>query len=234
MFTRLYILLIILLKSSDGYKFIKNKQWNILRNYIKDESITLSMRNKVNLILFYRHLPLVNKKVNEFKRFHFKKCKHIDKNDMLVCSYKALLDCIKKYDGSFTFYNYADKYIKGSLYKVMTEHYPISKMNKVERKKNIHKRKSVEVYQPNIYLSKKDYLRSINLVKSDSEFENIWDKIDSFHPFVKRIFRYKFDFYFNKIRSNYQVSELMCCSEEHIRSVIKKHISLIYEDINLI
>lgn len=214
MFSRLYILIIILLKSSDGYKFIKNKQWNIIRSYIKDESTTISMRNKINLILFYRHLPLVNKKVNEFKRFHFKKCRHIDKNDLLVCSYKALLDCIKKYDGGFTFY-------------------PISKMNKVERKKNIHKRKSVEVYESNIYLSNKDYLRSINLVKSDIEFENIWDKIDSFDPFVKRIFRYKFDFYLNKIRSNYQVSELMCCSEEHIRSVIKKHISLLYENINL-
>lgn len=234
MFTRLYVLIIILLKSSDGYKFIKNKQWNIIRSYIKDESTTISMRNKINLILFYKHLPLVNKKVNEFKRFHFKKCRHIDKNDLLVCSYKALLDCIKKYDGGFTFYPYADKYIKGSLFKVMTEHYPISKMSKVERKKNIYKRKSVEVYQPNIYLSNKDYLRSINLVKSDSEFENIWDKIDSFDPFVKRIFRYKFDFYFNKIRSNYQVSKLMCCSDEHIRSVIKKHISLIYENINLI
>lgn len=234
MLKRLYILIIILLKSSDGYKFIKNKQWNMIRSYIKDETTTISMRNKVNLILFYRHLPLVNKKVNEFKRFHFKKCRHIDKNDLLVCSYKALLDCIKNYDGGFTFYPYADKYIKGSLFKVMTEHYPISKMSKVERKKNIHKRKSLEVFQPNIYLSNKDYLRSINLIKSDSEFENIWDKIDSFDPFVKRIFRYKFDFYFNKIRSNYQVSELMCCSEEHIRSVIKKHISLIYENINLI
>ena len=35
----------------------------------------------------------------------------------------------------------------------------------------------------------------------------MWEKIDELEPFVRRIFYYKFDFRFNKIRSNHSLCE---------------------------
>ncbi len=40
----------------------------------------------------------------------------------------------------------------------------------------------------------------------------------------KKIFYYKFDFKLNKIRSNYRISQLMCCSEEYVRRILKEKI----------
>lgn len=212
----------------NSYKFISNKQWKILRSYINSPDTSYSMRKKVNTILFYRHTPLVHKKVNNFKKFHYRKCKHIDRDDFVISAYKALFECIKNYNGSFTFYNYLDKYISGSLYGVMTDYYPISKINKAERKKSIFRRNSTEIdfknfNEMNIYLSNKDYLQS-NANKYDHEFEVMWERIDELDSFERKIFRYKFDFKFNKIRSNIKISKLMSCSEEHVRLTLKNRI----------
>ena len=55
-----------LINTTNAYKFITNKNWTILRSYIKSPETSDSMRQKVNIILFQRHIPLVNKKVNNF------------------------------------------------------------------------------------------------------------------------------------------------------------------------
>ena len=94
--TIILILLITLINLSNSLKFLTKNNWIILRNYIKSPETTESMREKVNLILFHRHLPKVDKKIDDFKRFHFKKCIHIDKNDFKVSAYKSFYDCIKK------------------------------------------------------------------------------------------------------------------------------------------
>lgn len=221
--TIILILLITLINLSNSLKFLTKNNWIILRNYIKSPETTESMREKVNLILFHRHLPKVDKKIDDFKRFHFKKCLHIDKNDFKVCAYKSFYDCIKKYNGDFTFYYYSDIYIMGSLYKVMTEQYPISKIAKYNRKKSIFKRDEQITFEPNVYLGNNDYISS-NLNKNDDSYKNIWFKIDEFEPFVRKIFYYKFDFKLNKIRSNYHISQLMCCSEENVRRILKEKI----------
>ena len=228
----LCIFILILSKSVNCYKFLSNKEWVILRNYIKSSDTTLSMRDKVDTILFYKHLPFVNKKVNNFKRFHYRKCKHIDKYDLLVCGYKSLYDSVKKYNGDFTFYNYVDKYIQGSLYKVMTEHYPISKISKLDRRKSLAKRNTTQYnYLPNLYLQNKDIIQSPNNNKYEHTYENgiydIWEIIDEFDPYVRKMFYYKFDFNFNKVRSNCHISKILCCSEEHVRKTMKNHIYLI-------
>lgn len=217
-----------LINTTNAYKFITNKNWTILRSYIKSPETSDSMRQKVNIILFQRHIPLVNKKVNNFKKFHYQKCKHIDKDDLLISAYKGLLDCIRNYNGDFTFYKYLDKYISGSLYDVMTEYYPISKISKANRKKSIFKRNITEKDsknhgENNIYLSNKDYLQSSSN-NHDHEFETMWERIDELEPFERTIFRYKFDFHFNKIRSNIEISKLMSCSEEYVRLSIKNRI----------
>ena len=92
----------------------------------------------------------------------------------------------------------------------------------------IFKRNSTEIdfknfNEMNIYLSNKDYLQS-NSNNHDHEFETMWERIDELEPFERKIFRYKFDFHFNKIRSNIEISKLMSCSEEYVRLSLKNRI----------
>lgn len=47
-----------------------------------------------------------------------------------------------------------------------------------------------------------------------------WDKINNLNSFTVKIFSLKYDFEFNKLRSNKNISNLMCCSEEYIRKSI--------------
>jgi hypothetical protein len=46
----------------------------------------------------------------------------------------------------------------------------------------------------------------------------MWGKINNLDSFSKRIIYLKYDFDFNKIRSNKHIGQLMCCSEENIRN----------------
>ena len=59
-----------------GYKIMTKKQWNTIQNYYLDKQIKQipSMMEKVSLILYSRHQPLLKATVHEFRRFHKFKC----------------------------------------------------------------------------------------------------------------------------------------------------------------
>ena len=59
------------------------------------------------------------------------------------------------------------------------------------------------------------------LYQTCNEYKEIWEKINGLDDFSKRIIYIKYDFEFNKIRSNSKIAELMCCSKEHIRKKFK-------------
>lgn len=210
-----------------SYKFITSSQWKIIRQYKSDRELTDSMRYKVDYILFKRHIPLVYGIVDSFARIHKYKTKNI-KGDMILYGYKGLYDSVENYDGKRLFNNYARIYIKGSLYKCMTDNYVISKISKSERRKNIFKRKT-HIVEERSYLSGRDYLSHVSDI-DNIEYIRYWNKINMFDPFIRRIFYYKFDYMFNKIRSNKQIAELMVCSEEYVRKIIKNNINILLDN----
>ena len=71
-----------------------------------------------------------------------------------------------------------------------------------------------------MYNKKKNYDM---LKKHDTmyKYKLLWDKINRLDPFTKRCIYLKYNYQFDKIRSNKQVSLLMCCSEENIRTKLK-------------
>jgi len=54
------------------------------------------------------------------------------------------------------------------------------------------------------------------------ESSQIWEKINNMGPIHQKIFKYMYDDYFKKIRTNKKVAELMSCSEETIRIKMKQ------------
>ena len=206
---------------------ITPKQWKILQHYKTDKYTSQSMMEKVNYIIFMRHVPLVCSTAKLLGQIHKRKTLNI-KKDMLVYGYRGLYDSIRKYDGKRVFVNYAKIYIKGSIYKCITDNYTISKIPITERRKSVMKRKPVyqeyeNEYKHTTYLRGLDYLSCANNERR-GELLYLWVEINRLDPFVKRLFYYRFDYMFNIKHTNKEVAELMCCSEEHVRQTIKKHI----------
>ena len=227
-----YFLLLLKCLCVCSYKMITPKQWRILQHYKTDKHTSQSMMEKVNYIIFMRHVPLVCSTAKMFGKIHKRKILNI-KQDMLVYGYRGLYDSVRKYDGRRLFVNYAKIYIEGSIYKCITDNYTISKIPITERRKSVMKRKPVyREYEYTTYLRGLDYMKSVQ-IENNSDLLYFWGEINRLEPFVKRLFYYRFDYLFNIKRTNKDVAELMCCSEEHVRKTIKKHISvLIGNDIN--
>jgi hypothetical protein len=61
----------------------------------------------------------------------------------------------------------------------------------------------------------------------------IWNIINNFDPFTKRVYQLKYDYEFNKIRTNKEISVLMSCSEEYVRQKLinSQKLKVIYESI---
>jgi hypothetical protein len=61
----------------------------------------------------------------------------------------------------------------------------------------------------------------------------IWNVINNFDPFTKRVYQLKYDYEFNKIRTNKEIALLMACSEEYVRQKLidSQKLKMIYENI---
>jgi len=219
------------------YKRITPRHWDYLQSKIVCSQTTPSMKQKIETIVFHRHLPLVYRMTTDFRKFHRRKSQNILLDDMQAFAYKGLLDATRKYNGKHNFVHYAKIYIQGTLYKSLTTHHPISTIPKdIRRKKATHIDSNIYEIRKNIYLNKRDTLPSsiepnhyyqqnqYSHYSQYSQYNHIWDKIQTFSPFTSRCFRLKFNFFFRVVRSNKQVAELMCCSEELVRRHISTHI----------
>ena len=217
-------------------KMLTKSQWRTLQYYIQSKNtiVTPSMMEKVQTILYARHVPLMKNTISEFRRFHKYKCRYVSQWDLEQYASVGLLHAIKNYNGRSIFHQYAKIYIQGALYKAMTKHYPISRISAKERKKRkIPKAFDFEtcgknyVHQNNWYLGKMDYLnhdslKTISQTNYDDDLRDIWISTCRLDPFTKRIFNMKFDYHFHVLRSNREIADYCACSEETVR----KHIHL--------
>jgi hypothetical protein len=155
-----------------------------------------------------------------FKKLHYYKCKHIPYYEMSIYSRKGLLNAIKNYSPtkeSAMFHLFAIHHIRGQLYRGMTDLSPIINISK---KRLLRKR---SIYQKAAH---NDDMLNEKMVSDNNNSDNnkeLWEYIEeTCDPFTRRCIIYKFDYDFNKIRSNLEVSRLMECSEETVRKAILK------------
>ena len=219
-------LLIISVKS---LKFLVKEQWNDIKVIIQNKNTPPIMREKVNKILYTHYKDYALYKANEFKKLHRYKCCHISSNDLHISACNGLIESIKNYNGDSYFLSYANIYIISALYSIMTELHPISPISKKNRmsKKNIYLKKP-KIY----YLGHGQYDISSKNNNENTDYDKYveyWEIINmsNLNPKVKRILHYKYNFYFDKIRSNKEISELMHFSEEYIRLELAKSKNII-------
>lgn len=214
-------------------KFLSNYQWSIIDKILLNPNTDLIMKKKVHNILYNFYDQWAFTKAYKFKQLHKYKCQHISMSELYSYASIGLYKSIQKYNPKYkySFINYANYFIQGELLKGLTDLHPITSISKSTRKKGyssekklksrvqlvgentwiwdkINKNKQQE-NQPYDYLLRMDY------------YTSIWEKINDLSPFEKRILYFKYNFFFEKIRSNKEISILMSCSEEWVRVNIK-------------
>lgn len=223
--------------------YLTYQQMSSINNLIKNNNLNYEERTILNNVLYLSYEKWAIKQAINFKNFHTYKCKNIHKDELVLSSKIGLFKSIKNYNGNSSFTYFSKIYIKSELLKMLTCHYslsPLPKKIRIKSKQNYSNDKMVE-YKKQLNIKLIDYSNNwqfdkiynkkdnanIEILNKYEVFQNIkqlWERIDKKDPFIKRIFNLKFDYEFNTIRSNKQISELMCCSEENIRKNIVKTI----------
>jgi hypothetical protein len=228
------------------YQFINNiihalyltpNQYNLVLKIIKNPETSEKERYIINNILYKSYENWAVNKAIKFKNLHAYKCSNIKISDLILYSKYGLYKSIINYKGHIPFTNYSSIYINSELCKTITDHFSLSSLPKYLRKQskanmNQEQRK---VYKKQLYtiinldnwqLEKYNLKQNKNLMSEkmleniiqQQEFQIIWNIINTnLDIFSKRVMNYKYNFYFNKLRSNKHIAELMCCSEETIR-----------------
>ena len=213
-------------------KFLSSVQWNLIHRLLVNPNTSVSMKKKIHTVLYTYYDQWSFSKAYEFKQLHKKKCQHISTQELYTYASYGLYKCIPLYKSEYKypFTSFAEKYVRYELLKGLTDLYPISSTPKSMRKKgytNIKKQiNKVQFIGDNEWIYDK-LVKEKNIenepfakVLDIDNYSCIWEYVDKMSPFQKRILHLKYNFYFEKIRSNKEISILMACSEEWIRQNI--------------
>lgn len=205
-----------------NFAYLNKNSWEIIKK-LKISYPQQDFQEKINKIILNNYQPLVKSKSTKFKYKHYFKCKTIPYYEITLWGQEGLIDAIKNYNYSrnTNFANFASKYIDGTLHKGLTNQFPINKMKKSERRRKNYSKKEYPQLHSNYYKFISD---NNNNYEEKTKYEDLWIEINKLDKKIIRIFYLKFDYQFNKLRSNKQVAELMCYSEEYIRKIIKETI----------
>jgi len=153
----------------------------------------------------------------KFKKLHNYKCRHIARNEIDLYSRIGLLNAVRCYSPTkenSMFHLFAKHHVSGKLYHGMTQMSPIVNVSK--KKLRNKGTKYVRATHESFILEGK------HINNNNSEF--LWNHIEeTCDPFTRRCIIYKFDYEFSMLRSNKEVSKLMSCSEETVRTMILKY-----------
>jgi DNA-directed RNA polymerase specialized sigma subunit len=244
---KFYIIIIFLITNVYSFIYSNNltiQQWISIRSLIKNPGLTTKMRETINSVIYSRYKTWATHKAYKFKYFHRFNCRNVNVNDLILCSLSGLSKAIINYNGCSSFYKYADIYILGELYKGLTDLQPMNNISKKIRrsKTNIFKANSNNVYKKRLntlFLGFDEYWQfekrqdnNIGINYFD-KYNESWEKINKLDDFKQLVFKYKYNYYFDKIRSNLEISKLLGCSEEYVRKTLKKSIkNIVNKNIN--
>jgi RNA polymerase sigma factor (sigma-70 family) len=209
-------------------KYLSKYQWSLIHTILTNPTTDDSTKKKTQQIIYTFYDQWAFTQAYKFKQLHKYKCQHISTIELYSYASIGLYKSIQSYNPKYNFINYANIYIQSELLKGLTDLHPISLISKGNRKKGysiVKKEKSKVQYIGNndwiLDKTKKNKVPFDNIIEMNNNI-NVWETINTLSPFQKSILEYKYNFYFEKIRSNKEIAELMSCSEEWIRINIKK------------
>lgn len=231
--------------SVTSINYLTQKQWIDIKYILQHPKSSDYMINTCNQIIFQHYKHYAYNMAYDFKTTYYKKCRHISLDELKLYASRGLLDAIKRYDTSmpFLFSKYASIYIKGELYYGMSELHPLTLLPISKRMSKQWRTQHLILYKKMTntkFMSHYDYYdhlyKSIINTEKDHERENIlilteiWNIINHMNEKDKKIMNYKYNFYFQKIRSNKEIGDLLGYSSETIRQKINKIKTRVYTE----
>jgi len=221
--------------------YLTRTQWNQLKYILQHPQSTDHMVHTCREIIYQHYKYYADSLAYEFKTTNYRKCRHIPLNELKLYASRGLLDAIEKYNPSFPFSKYASIYIKGQLYYGMSELHPLTllpiskRINKQWRTKHLvlYKKMTHSKFTSN-YEYYDHLYTSINEYESNhdkyNELLELWDIVNDMDEESQKIVRYKYNLYFEKIRSDKEIGDLLGCSGESIRKKIHKIKNILYTE----
>lgn len=236
---KLIILIILIITQLSFSIHLNIYQKNLINNILKNNQLSHSQKLYIQHTLYNSYEKFAIKKAKDFKKFHYNKCKNSDLEEIILCAKYGLWKSIINFKGYTSLEKYSQIYIKSELNKYLTDKYSTSLISKKDRmksknnftlseKNNYNHLLQTGIFsynwkfdKTNLNVQTKDNNNESNNPNLHNDYyKNIWFIINNTNLIdynSKRILNLKFDFYFNKLRSNKEISHIMDYSEEYIR-----------------
>ena len=249
MYKYIFISIFIVIQLCKSY-FLTIHQYKSIIHLIKTNQLPTKQRNDINKLLYCSYEKWSIKIAYQFKQKHHYTCRNIPIEELIFYSKIGLYKSVTRYNGNTKLINYAYIYILHELYCAITDSYamsPLPKSYRIQNKSNFtkpEKQRYHKLLQTTLYNDEwqinnnqnQDEERNYNSVIDKythlDQMKQVWNCIDTLDGFSKRIIHLKYDYEFNNIRSNKQISYLMCYSEEYVRKKIIKSMYLIQEKLS--
>ena len=226
--------------------YLTKNQWTSIKYILQHPKSTHTMIDTCNQIIFQHYKHYAYNMAYDFKTTYYKKCRHIPLNELKLYASRGLLDAISRYDTTmpFSFSKYASIYIKGELYYGMSELHPLTLL---PISKRIHKQwrtQNLVLYKKMTntkFMSNYDYYDGLYVSTHENtdiyldkykKLLELWNIINGLDVDEqdKKIMKYKYNFYFQKVRSNQEIGDLLGYSSETIRKKINKITTRVYHE----
>jgi len=243
MFSILIILLCCIM-NANSINYLTKNQWTSIKHILKHPKSTSNMINACNEIIFQHYKHYAYNMAYDFKTTYYKKCRHISLNELKLYASRGLLDAILRYNASmpFSFSKYASIYIKGELYYGMSEMHPLTLLPISKRISKKWRTQNLVLYKKMTntkFMSHYDYYDGLYVsthkdsdvfVNKYKELIELWNIINHLDEEYKKIMKYKYNFYFQKIRSDEEIGDLLGYSGETIRKKINEIKNRVYNE----
>ena len=245
----MFLLLLLLLwcmSSVTSINYLTRNQWNHIKHILKHPKSTDHMINTCNQIIFQHYKHYAYNMAYDFKTTYYKKCRHISLDELKLYASRGLLDAISRYDTTmpFSFSKYASIYIKGELYYGMSELHPLTLLPISKRISKQWRTQHLVLYKKMTntkFISHYDYYDHLYISTNENsyicankykELLELWNIINGLDVDEqdKKIMKYKYNFYFQKLRSNQEIGDLLGYSSETIRKKINKIKNRVYHE----
>ena len=188
------------------------------RGLLMNPALTVAQRQSVQNLLYVSHEKWAIKKAKEFKQLHHYKCRDISADELVLSSRIGLLKSSKKYDGRSAFVQFSEIYVKSELLRTLTMRLSSTR----DRLKSTQSAKITRVVEMLDRLVPTETPTPEENQKTSDFYKSVWQFVDTFDAFTKRVIWLKYNYEFKAQRSNRQIAVLMCCSEETVRKSVVK------------
>ncbi len=224
-----FIFIFICINEIYALHYLTTNQMGLIKTVLRHPCTPDYMVNKISEILYQHYKYKAFDMAYEFTQKYYHQCKNIKFAELKLYASKGLLMAIKNYNPDYPFVNHMKLYVKGQLHMGLSDLHPLTILPKKVRLSKKWKKENGKTYSrllKTTFVGNDDYLYERNshrcgLQGSEySTFAAVWTIIHNLDIEYQRIMKYKYNFYMESIRSNSEVANLMCCSDECIRKKI--------------